>query len=115
MCMLSRSRDFDPQMHYPPSVLYLHGADYELQAQGIYYRQDYSEDLVLCDRKVWTPSLPEEEEQETPEMVDQQTRARIFAEHSKNNEKWCKSEYAWEADAWSDVFRPMRDDPCLAM
>lgn len=85
-----------------------------MNARGIYYRGSFSEDLVVCTRKVWTPSLSKSDGQ-SPEILDHQTRARTLANHSKDNEKWCKSEYAWEADAWSDVFRPMRDDPCLAM
>ena len=46
---------------------------------------------------------------------DREARADTFAKHSRNNETWYKSGYAWEADAWSDVLRPMRDDPCIAM
>jgi len=69
---------------------------------------------VVCNRKVWAPSLPEDEP-ETPEIRERKARAQIFATHAKNNESWCKSEYSWEADAWSDVFGPIRDDPCLAM
>lgn len=90
------------------------GKDYALHAQGIYYRRRFSENLVMCNRKVWTPSLSENgiESLATP---DRESRAETFANHSRNNETWYKSEYAWEADAWSDVFRPMRDDPCLAM
>lgn len=42
-------------------------------------------------------------------------RARTMAKHILQNEKWAKSEYAWEADAWKDVFGLMRDDPVLAV
>lgn len=91
-----------------------YGKDYALHARGIYYRDHFSEDLVLSNRKVWKPSLPEDESQSV-EMSDLQARARTFASHARSNEKVCKSEYAWEADAWSDVFRNLRDDPCLAM
>lgn len=31
-----------------------------------------------------------------------------------SNKKWDKSEYAWDADAWADVFGKMRDDPVVA-
>ena len=31
-----------------------------------------------------------------------------------DNARWNKSEYGWEADAWSDVFGQMRDDPVIA-
>jgi hypothetical protein len=30
------------------------GKDYALHAQGIYYRRRFSENLVMCNRKVWT-------------------------------------------------------------
>ncbi|KAH8777841.1 hypothetical protein F5883DRAFT_696769 [Diaporthe sp. PMI_573] len=43
------------------------------------------------------------------------TRARSFLKHALDNEKWNKSEYAWEADAWNDVFSLMRDDPALSV
>ncbi|EXM24013.1 hypothetical protein FOTG_08948 [Fusarium oxysporum f. sp. vasinfectum 25433] len=33
----------------------------------------------------------------------------------EDRRKWAKSEYAWEADAWKDVFGMMRDDPVLAV
>jgi hypothetical protein len=96
-------------------MLSSYGKDYALHARGIYYRNSFSEDLVIFTRKVWTPSLSKSDSK-SPEILDQQTRARTFANHSKDNEKWCrKSEYAWDADARSDVFRPLRDDPCLAM
>ncbi|KAJ4045974.1 hypothetical protein NW761_007987 [Fusarium oxysporum] len=38
-----------------------------------------------------------------------------MVKHILQNEKWAKSEYAWEADAWKDVFGMMRDDPVLAV
>ncbi|KIX09219.1 uncharacterized protein Z518_00298 [Rhinocladiella mackenziei CBS 650.93] len=106
--------DFDPKMVYSPFMLSKYGKDYALHARGIYYRDSFSEDMVVFDRKVWTPSLPESESR-SPEMLEQQIRARSFAYHSKDNERWCKSEYAWEADAWSDVFRHLRDDLCLTI
>ena len=42
-------------------------------------------------------------------------RAMIFLRHLLDNERWKKAEYAWEADAWTDVFGLMRDDPLLAV
>lgn len=90
------------------------GKDYALNAQGIYYHNDYSPDLVTCDRTVWTPSLTGID-WEQPDEVPRRLRARVLVEHNINNEAWNKSEYAWEADAWSDVFGDMRNDPCLTM
>ncbi|KAF4429436.1 light induced alcohol dehydrogenase Bli-4 [Fusarium acutatum] len=46
---------------------------------------------------------------------DRRVRARTMVKHILQNEKWAKSEYAWEADAWKDVFGVMRDDPVLAV
>lgn len=90
------------------------GKDYALHAQGIYYRRYFSEKFVLCNRKGWKPSLSGIK-MEYSAAPDREARADTFAKHSRNNETWYKSEYAWEADAWSDVLRPMRDDPCIAM
>jgi hypothetical protein len=100
-------------MRYPPSMIDHWGKDYALNAQGIYYRNYYSPKWVTCDRSVWTPSLTDVNWEE-PSEVSRRQRARVLMEHSINNETWNKSEYAWEADAWSDVFGDMRNDPCLA-
>jgi hypothetical protein len=42
-------------------------------------------------------------------------RARVVEKHMIDNETFHKSEYAWEADAWSDLFGHMREDNQLAM
>jgi hypothetical protein len=90
------------------------GKDYRLNAQGIYYHDRYSPRLVTSTRKVWVPSF-DGINWEEPSQESLRTRARAFVEHNLNNERWNKSEYAWEADAWSDVFGDMRNDPCLEM
>jgi hypothetical protein len=90
------------------------GQDYALQAQGIYYHDDFSEDQVLASRKVWVPTLSMLDKA-TPDIMERRCRAKIFASHARNNETWCKSEYAWEADAWSDAFGRMRGEPKLEM
>lgn len=74
------------------------GKDYAMHARGIYYRDYFSEDLVVYNRKVWTPSLSISDKQSS-DLLTLQKRARAFADRSKDNEKWYKSEYAWEADA----------------
>lgn len=111
------SRDFNPKLDYPPTMLYKYGSDYALHAQGIYYRYSLSDDFVTCNREIWLPSLSKKDKRgrKSEDTRDWKSRAEVFAKHSRNNERWCKSEYAWEADAWSDVFRPMRDDDCLEM
>ena len=80
-------------MDYPPHVLDIWGQDFALEAQGIYYRNHYSEEEVLSDRKVWVPTLPEHGE-ETREIRKRKFRAATLASHAQNNETWCKSEFA---------------------
>ncbi|KAG4289868.1 hypothetical protein FPRO06_04690 [Fusarium proliferatum] len=63
------------------------------------------EDLDLRADKNWDDADEE----------GRRVRARTMAKHILQNEKWAKSEYAWEADAWKDVFGLMRDDPVLAV
>jgi len=83
-------------------------------ARGIYYRDFYLPELVTLGRKIWVPTL-ENIDWKEPGEVRRRERARVMVEHSLNNETWNKSDYAWEADAWSDVFGDMRDDPVLSM
>jgi hypothetical protein len=89
-----------------------YGKEYALNARGIYYHNDFSPDLVTLERKVWIPTL-EGVDWEEPSECDRRQRARVLMEHNINNETRHKSEYAWEADAWNDVFGSMRNDPCL--
>jgi len=88
------------------------GKDYRLNTQGIYYRDRYSPQFVTSNRKVWVPTFEGIGWKERGQK-SLRKRARIFVEHNINNERWTKSEYAWEADVWSDVFGKMRNDPCL--
>jgi hypothetical protein len=90
------------------------GKDYALNAQGIYYRDSYSPNQVTYDRKVWTPAF-EGVDWEEPGELSRRQRAQVLVKHNIDNETRKKSEYAWEADAWSDVFSDMRNDPCLEM
>jgi len=90
------------------------GKDYALNARGIYYRNHYSPEWVTSDRKVWIPTFRGVDWEEPAEAY-RRKRARVLMEHNINNETRNKSEYAWEADAWSDVFNDMRNDPCLEM
>ncbi|OCK74965.1 hypothetical protein K432DRAFT_437750 [Lepidopterella palustris CBS 459.81] len=86
-----------------------YGKDYVLNAQGIFYHDSYSQALVTGNRKVWVPSL-EDVDWEADSEIGRRGRAQTVAKHSKENERRHKSEYAWEADAWSDVFGTMRND-----
>lgn len=90
------------------------GKEYALNARGIYYYDHFSHDLVTCTRKVWIPSL-EGIDWDTPNERSRRRQAELVVAHSIRNEMRRKSEYAWEADAWSDIFGDMRDDFCLEM
>ena len=102
-------------MTYPPSMISNWGQDYMLNCRGLYYLSGFSTRNVLVNRQVWVPSLSPAKFKNTPEDRERLSRARTFAAQSRNNEGWCKSEYAWEADAWSQAFGPMREDCCLAV
>jgi len=91
-----------------------YGKEYALNARGIYYHDNFSPELVTVGRKVWIPSL-EAIDWDKPCEWDRRRRARVLMEHNINNETRHKSEYAWEADAWADVFSDMRNDPYLEM
>ncbi|KAF8853629.1 hypothetical protein BDZ45DRAFT_657717 [Acephala macrosclerotiorum] len=105
-------RAFNPTTNYPPSMIDNYGKDYALNARGIYYFNDFRPKLVTVDRKVWVPSFKNIDWDDRSEW-DRRKRARIIMEHNIDNETRHKSEYAWEADAWADVFNKMRNDPCL--
>jgi hypothetical protein len=90
------------------------GADWGMNARGIYYRHYYSSGWVTADHSLWLPSLNGEDWNHRDEK-SRRARAKIFLKHVLDNEKWNKSEYAWEADAWTDVFGLLRNDPLLAV
>ncbi|KAK9641187.1 hypothetical protein HCH54_008939 [Aspergillus fumigatus] len=90
------------------------GADWGLNARGIYYRHFYSPGWVTSDHELWLPSLDGIDWNHFSES-SRLSRAEAFLKHVLNNERWKKSEYAWEADAWSDVFGQMKNDPVLAV
>lgn len=85
-----------------------------MNAQGIYYRHHYSPGWVTADHNLWVPSLYGIDWNNDGEK-SRRIRAQTFVKHALDNEKWNKSEYAWEADAWTDVFSLMRNDPALSV
>jgi hypothetical protein len=105
-------RFFDPSTIYPPTMIGTWGKDYALNARGIYYRHNFSQEWVTSNRKVWVPSL-EGIDWDSPEERHQRHLARKVQIHSIRNGRRRSSEYAWEADAWSDVFGRLRDDICF--
>jgi hypothetical protein len=90
------------------------GADWGLNARGIYYRHFYSQNWVTAGHDLWLPSVDDVHWSHTSED-SRRARAENLLKHVLNNEKWKKSEYAWEADAWQDVFGLMRNDRSLAV
>lgn len=42
-------------------------------------------------------------------------RAKVVASHARDNCELRRSEFAWDADAWRDVFGNLRDDGLIAM
>lgn len=98
----------------PPSLIDRFGDDWGMNARGIYYRHHYSPGWVTADHSLWLPSLDGIDWNDDVEK-SRRCRAKSFLKHALDNEKWNKSEYAWEADAWTDVFGPMRDDPALSV
>ncbi|KAH6879556.1 hypothetical protein B0T10DRAFT_520192 [Thelonectria olida] len=90
------------------------GADWGMNARGIYYRHYYSPGWVTADHNLWLPSLDGVDWNHHAEE-GRRARSKTFVQHVLSNEEWVKSEYAWEADAWTDVFGLMRDDPALAV
>jgi hypothetical protein len=95
------------------------GVDWRNNARGIYYRHHYSPGWVTADRTLWLPSLRGDDEEDVdwkgPAEEGRRARARTFLKHALDNERWKKAEYAWEADAWTDVFGLMRNHPLLAV
>jgi hypothetical protein len=99
---------------YPRRMFYLWGKDYALQAQGIYYRPKYSQDLTECDWTIWRPEVSTVESDMLEKTVVQ-LQARSFAKRARKNELWAKTEYTWDANAFADVFRSIGDDPYFEM
>lgn len=103
-----------PKTYYPPSIINNYGKDMAQNAQGIYYYNSFEEERVPANRDIFIPSF-ENIDWDGQTEARRRKRARIVEEHMVNNETFHKSEYAWEADAWSDIFGVMRDDNRLAM
>ncbi|KAK0619141.1 hypothetical protein B0T14DRAFT_429225 [Immersiella caudata] len=103
-----------PGMLQPLGMVRMYGEDWRLNAMGIYYRHYFSPHWVTDGRKLWIPSFEGIDWTVTAEK-HRRERAATIVRHVLDNEKWEKSEYAWDADAWADVFGKMRDDPAVAV
>ncbi|KAJ3494309.1 hypothetical protein NLG97_g4161 [Lecanicillium saksenae] len=88
--------------------------DWQSNARGIYYRHYYSPAWLEGKQTVWVPSL-DGRSWDLPAEEMMRARAKQMVKHALANHKGRKSEYSWEADAWTDVFSPMREDPLIAL
>tara|TARA_R110002033_G_scaffold97937_1_gene146361 strand:+ start:456 stop:851 length:396 start_codon:yes stop_codon:yes gene_type:complete len=103
-----------PGTHYPPKIINEFGKDISQSAQGIYYYDSFQESRVPNNRRLFVPSI-EGVDWESSEESGRRERAQAMERHMINNETFHKSEYAWEADAWADVFGRLRDDNQVVM
>ncbi|KAH8704608.1 hypothetical protein GQ44DRAFT_777887 [Phaeosphaeriaceae sp. PMI808] len=87
--------------------------DWSWNARGVYYRHYNSPRWVTGDHTLWVPTI-DHGIFDHPHERSRRERARNFLGHALDNKRWVKSEYAWEADAWTDVLGQMRNDPTLA-
>ena len=110
---LTLRRYLAPGRICPISVIAKHSRDWTWNARGIYYRHYYSPLWVTNRPKLWIPII-DDRTFDTRYEDRRRSRARQLLHHAMDNERWNKSEYAWEADAWNDVFGQMRSDPALA-
>lgn len=104
----------DPKKDCPPNIMSTFGKDMAQNAQGIYYWDSFNKARVPTDQNLFIPSF-KNIDWDSPAEADRRGRARVVGTHMVNNETCCKSEFAWEADAWSDIFGCMRNDNQLAM
>lgn len=104
----------DPKKDYTPNIMRTFGKDMAQNAQGIYYWDSFDKARVPADQNLFVPSF-EDIDWDSPAEADRRSRACVVRTHMVNNETYCKSEFAWEADAWSDIFGCMRNDNQLAM
>ena len=102
-----------PGKMLPPSMTDRYGLDWRWNARGVYYRHYYSPEWVTAGRSLWIPTLDGLNWDDRTEE-NRRARAYTFLKHALDNKRWTRSEYAWEADAWGDVFGQIRDDPVIA-
>lgn len=83
-------------------------------ALEIHYYDSFDESRVPEDRNLFVPLIEGVNWDDWKENYRRE-RALIVKKHMVNNETFHKSEYAWEADAWADIFGRMRSDNRLAV
>jgi hypothetical protein len=111
--LISENSFLNPGQAWPPSSHELFHRDWSWNARGVYYRHYDSPQWVTGDHTLWVPTI-DHGMFDHPHEISRRARARTFLYHALDNKRWSKSEYAWEADAWTDVLGQMRDDPTLA-
>lgn len=78
----------------------------------MYRRHYYSPHWATGDHTLWILTVEYGAFDHIPEQF-RRARAKNSLRHVLDNKRWVKSEYAWEADAWTDVFGQMRSDAAL--
>ena len=71
---------------------------------------DYIYPQVLEDRDIFIPSLKGKDWNSADER-DRRERASLACSHAMENDQWERSEFAWDANARSDIFGRVRADP----
>lgn len=89
------------------------GLDWSWNARGIYYRHQLSRRWHPETHQLWIPATSSEIYNSTKEQ-SRRKRAQRVVDHAQNNKNWEKSEFAWESDAWTDVFARLRKDSIVA-
>lgn len=111
---LTDIRYLPPGQLLPPGEVQGNGPDWSWNARGVYYRHHLSHHWQLKDHPLWVPSIHAQKHASSAKKEQLRRRARRVVKHAQHNEQWARSEYAWEADAWADVFGKLRDDPIVA-
>ncbi|PVH83821.1 hypothetical protein DL98DRAFT_454426 [Cadophora sp. DSE1049] len=112
--LILATRHITPGVNYPPKIVNELGKDIAQSSQGIYYYDSFHPTRVPDNRNVFVPSI-EGVNWEGSEEDGRRERALAVERHMINNETFHKSEYAWEADAWADIFGHIRDDNQLVI
>lgn len=110
----AKTLHIDFEKYYPQKATKDFVQDIAQTSQGIYYYDSFQEDRIPEDRKLFVPSI-EGVNWDSCEENSRRERARMVERHMINNETFNKSEFAWEADAWADIFGFLRDDNQLVI
>ena len=124
----------NPRTKYPSAHLRRFGDDFADNARGIYYADglkaadkshllddlssteafDYVHRRVLKYRNTFIPSF-DNLDWNDPRQKARRKQAVTASSNAISNGLWNRSEFAWDADARSDIFGPFRNDCRLDM